>query len=54
MSEPVILGSETPDADVLVYDKDVAYSEGVIIDDEGDTLVDSDGNDLEFEYVSEA
>lgn len=28
MSEPVILGSESPDADVLVYDKDLAYFTG--------------------------
>ena len=28
MSEPAILSSESPDADVLVYDKDVAYYRG--------------------------
>ena len=51
MSEPVILGSETPDADVLVYDKDVAYYIGNLVDDEGYNLVDDDGNNLIFEYV---
>ncbi|MBO7513736.1 MAG: hypothetical protein J6T54_12375 [Fibrobacter sp.] len=54
MSEPVILGSESPDADVLVYDKDAAYYEGLLVDNGGDILVDSNGNALEFEYVSEA
>lgn len=51
MSEPVILGSESPSADVLVYDKDVAYYEGVLVDSNGDVLVDDLGNELEFEYV---
>lgn len=51
MSEPVILGSETPDADVLVYDKDVAYYEGVLVDNNGDVLVDDIGNELEYEFV---
>ena len=54
MSEPVILGSENPSADVLVYDKDKAYYEGLLVDNGGDILVDSSGNELEFEYVSEA
>ena len=51
MSEPVILGSESPDADVLVYDKDVAYYEGVLVDSNGDALVDDLGNELEYEFV---
>lgn len=51
MSEPVILGSEIPSADVLVYDKDVAYYEGVLVDSNGDVLVDDLGNELEYEYV---
>lgn len=51
MSEPVILGSETPDADVLVYDKDKAYYEGVITDEYDDAIVDQNGNDLTYEYV---
>ena len=51
MSEPVILGSETPSADVLVYDKDVAYYEGVLVDSDGDILVDDLGNELEYEFV---
>lgn len=51
MSEPVILGSETPSADVLVYDKDVAYYTGNLVDDEGDNLVDDNGDNLIFEYV---
>ena len=47
----IILGSETPDADVLVYDKDVAYYMGNLVDDEGDNLVDDNGDNLIFEYV---
>ena len=57
MSEPVILGSETPDADVLVYDKGRAYYEGNIIDDNGDVLLMEDNGvdyELEFEFVDEA
>lgn len=49
--DTITLGSETPDADVLVYDKDVAYYEGVLVDSNGDVLVDGLGNELEFEYV---
>lgn len=49
--DAIILGSETPDADVLVYDKDVAYYMGDLVDDNGDNLVDSDGNNLIYEYV---
>ena len=49
--EVVILGSENPDADVLVYDKDVAYFTGVITDENGDDIVDQNGNDLTYEYV---
>ena len=51
MSEPVILGSENPSADVLVYDKDVAYFAGVITDENDDAIVDENGNDLTYEYV---
>lgn len=57
MSEPVILGSENPAADVLVYDDAKKYNEGVLIENGGDTLVaDNNGTevDLEFEFVSEA
>ena len=49
--EVVILGSESPDADVLVYDKDVAYFTGVITDENGDDVVDENGNALNYEYV---
>ena len=49
--DAIILGSDTPDADVLVYDKDVAYYEGVLVDSNGDVLVDDLGNELEYEYV---
>lgn len=49
--EVVILGSENPDADVLVYDKDVAFYEGAIIDDQGDIVVDDAGNTTIYEYV---
>lgn len=51
MSEPVILGSESPDADVLVYDEDVAYFAGAITDENGDDIVDENGNDFTYEYV---
>lgn len=51
MSEPIILGSESPSADVLVYDKDMAYYEGAIIDDQGDIVVDDAGDTTIFEYV---
>ena len=57
MSEPLILSSENPDADVLVYDKTRKYYEGELIENGGDTLVASDNGtevDLEFEFVSEA
>lgn len=49
--DAIILGSETPDADVLVYDKDLAYYTGNLVDDNGDNLVDSNGNNLIYEYV---
>jgi hypothetical protein len=49
--DAVILGSENPDADVLVYDKDVAFYEGAIIDDQGDIVVDDAGNTTIYEYV---
>jgi hypothetical protein len=51
MSEPIILGSEIQDADVLVYDKDVAYYEGAIVDDQDDIVVDDADNTTIFEYV---
>lgn len=57
MSEPVILGSETPSADVLVYDKGRAYYEGNIIDDNSDVLLMEDNGvdyEMEFEFVDEA
>ena len=50
----MILGSESPSADVLVYDKDVAYYEGLLVDNNGNVIVDDLGNELEYEYVSEA
>ena len=49
--DAIILGSETPDADILVYDKDVAYYEGAIVDDQDDIVVDDAGNTTIFEYV---
>lgn len=54
MSEPAILSSESPDADVLVYDKDVAYYRGNLeVSDEGEDfdLEDSYGNEIIYEYV---
>ena len=57
MSEPVILGSETPSADVLVYDNGRAYYEGNIIDDNNDVLLMEDNGvdyEMEFEFVDEA
>ena len=51
MDEPVILGSESPSADVLVYDKDLAYFAGAITDENDDAIVDENGNDLTYEYV---
>lgn len=51
MNEPAILGNSQHDSDVLVYDKNVAYYEGVLVDNNGDVLVDDLGNELEFEYV---
>lgn len=59
MSEPIILGSETPDADVLVYDKGLAYDTGnLVLDDDGtieDEILDNNGTDVNavYEYVSE-
>jgi hypothetical protein len=49
--DAIILGSETPDADVLVYDKDVAYYEGVIVNDQDDIVVDDVGDTTIYEYV---
>lgn len=49
--EVVILGSKNPSADVLVYDKDVAYFTGVITDENGDDVVDENGSALNYEYV---
>ena len=57
MSEPVILGCETPSADVLVYDKGRAYYEGNIVDENDDVLLMEDNGvdyEMEFEFVSEA
>lgn len=51
MSEPVILGSENPNADVLVYDKDLAYYEGAIVDDQDNIVVDDADNTTIYEYV---
>lgn len=49
--DTIILGSENPDADVLVYDKDVAYYEGAIVDDEDNIVIDDVGNVTIYEYV---
>lgn len=51
--ENILLGSQSPDADVLFYNKDKAFYQGLIVDNNGDILVDDDGNELEFEYVNE-
>lgn len=51
MIAPEILGSNSPNADVLVYDEDVAYYEGAIIDDQDDIVVDDEDNTTIFEYV---
>ena len=58
MSEPVILGSENPNAkaDVFVYDKCKKYNEGVIVDSGNDIIVAEDNGtevELEYEYVDE-
>ena len=49
--DAVILGSENPDADVLVYDKDKEYHAGVITDENADAIVDQNENALNYEYV---
>ena len=60
MSEPIILGSETPSADVLVYDKGRAFYQGdLLLDDDGtieDEILDDNGTNVNaiYEYVSEA
>lgn len=51
MNDVVILGSESPSADVLVYDKNRKYFTGVITDENDDDIVDQNGNDLTYEYV---
>ncbi len=51
MSEDILLGSQTPDADVLFYNKGVAFYEGAIIDDQDDIVVDDAGNTTIYEYV---
>lgn len=60
MSEPVILGSETPDADVLVYDKDMAYYTGNVTINPAGTEVpleinpnNGENQNLTYEFVSE-
>lgn len=56
MSEQIILGSESPDADVLVYDKNKKYNEGVLVDSGNDIIVADDNGtevELEFEFVYE-
>lgn len=57
MSDVVILGSENPSADVLVYDIGRAFYQGNIIDNNNDILLLNDNGvdyEMEFEYVSEA
>ena len=57
MSDVVILGSENPSADVLVYDVGRAFYQGNIIDNNNDILLMNDNGvdyEMEFEYVSEA
>lgn len=57
MSDVVILGSENPSADVLVYDVGRAFYQGNIIDNNNDILLLNDNGvdyEMEFEYVSEA
>lgn len=60
MSEPVILGSESPSADVLVYDKNRKYFTGVLQIDVGGTLYDLEINPdgvnnekVTYEFVNE-
>ena len=57
MSDVVILGSENPNAEVLLYDSGRAYNVGKVVDNGGDALLMSDGGTeykVKFEYVSEA
>lgn len=61
MSEPVILGSESPSADVLVYDKSRAYYIGNVTINPAGTEVPLEINpnnganqNLTYEFVSEA
>lgn len=57
MSDVVILGSDNPSADVLVYDIGRAFYQGNIIDNNNDILLLNDNGvdyEMEFEYVSEA
>ena len=60
MSIPIILGSETPDADVLVYDKDKKFFTGVVEIDVGGVSYDLEMNPnngankkVNYEFVSE-
>ena len=60
MSEPVILGSESPNADVLVYDKGRKYFTGVLQVEVGGTLYDLEMNPdgvnnekVTYEFVNE-
>ena len=60
MSEPMILGSENPSADVLVYDKDVTYYTGNVTINPAGTEVPLEINpnnganqNLTYEFVSE-
>jgi hypothetical protein len=57
VSDVVILGSDNPSADVLVYDIGRAFYQGNIIDNNNDILLLNDNGvdyEMEFEYVSEA
>lgn len=57
--DAIILGSETPDADVLVYDKGLAYFEGNITIDPAGTEVqleinpDGNNHNVTYEFVNE-
>lgn len=59
MLNPVILGSESPNADVLVYDKDVAYYTGLLqinvggVDYDLEMDVDTPYPKVTYEFVNE-
>lgn len=59
MSDVVILGSESPSADVLVYDKDVAYFTGkyeILYNgnlEPAEMLVDGNLKQATYEFVGE-